>query len=373
MTARARAVLVGACVLLLVGLLLRWPELTGLGAAAFLLVVCVQVAYIGRPRVGLCVSGARLVCRRGEPLALQVSVSGVRRSMHWRGVRLVEGELQAPVATFALPPGERTTVILPVDSSRRGLQRVGPLTVVLGDPWGLVQRVLAREEGAWATVRPRSSRPVAEPSRLSRGAAGPRSQREPGQDQFWTLRDYVLGDEPRSIHWRSSARVGRLVVRQDMTPRAPGVLVVLDVDATAYGSGVALGGSWEPERFEQALELAAGVLESEAGRGSPVWLTTTHRQSTPLRAHGRLLDPLLDALALADVAAPVSTSPETAISGRTAGGVGRLLVVSGAPSARVVSAARKSARRVDTRLLRVAAPAGASRSDDVLEDLSIVV
>lgn len=338
MTRRAWTLLGASAVLLSAGVWLRWPELTGLGAAALVLVTLARLVWsVGGP-VSLLSSYHHLTARRGAPLSLELSVSGLSGPLRWRGVRLVEGPVDFPRGTHPLPRASRGRLSVPVDTSCRGLHAVGPFSVVLGDPWGLIRRVLAETDEIALLVRPQTadlSRALG-PDR--RAACGGASSRQPGHEHFWALRDYVFGDEPRKVHWRSSARVGRLVVRQEVGATAPGTLVVLDTDASAYGSEVSFGSAWLPDRFERAVELVAALVEQEAERRVPVWMITTARSGEVVAAPGGRLDLILDALALVRVSPPVDNAPAQALWAARRLPAGRIAVVTGSHSSSLTAA-----------------------------------
>ena len=158
------------------------------------------------------------------------------------------GDARAPAEVVRLP--RAASIRMPVDTSQRGQRPVGPYFVVHGDPWGLVRRVVAGAEGGTLTVQPRTF-PVRRwvTAAFEAGNSDSASRRS-GDQHFHALRDYVLGDEPRSVHWRSSARAGKLVVRQQVSAASTGTTVVLDVDGSAYGSGSKFGAGWDDELFE---------------------------------------------------------------------------------------------------------------------------
>ena len=68
-------------------------------------------------------------------------------------------------------------------------------------------------------------------------------------DEFLTLRDYEVGDDLRRVHWRSTARTGELMIRQDEARWRSRAAVVLDVHPGAH----------DAESFEVAVEAAASV------------------------------------------------------------------------------------------------------------------
>jgi uncharacterized protein (DUF58 family) len=81
------------------------------------------------------------------------------------------------------------------------------------------------------------------------------------------LRDYVVGDDLRLVHWRSSARTGRLVVRHNVDTSQPYTVVLLDQRAGRYTA----------ESFEAAVDVAASVLVTSSANKAPVELRLTDR------------------------------------------------------------------------------------------------
>ena len=80
-----------------------------------------------------------------------------------------------------------------------------------------------------------------------------------GPGEFHSLRDYVTGDEPRSIHWRASARSEELKVRQHEAQGVRRCIIVLDRDGDAYPAPVSLD---EADVFERAIVAAASLVLS---------------------------------------------------------------------------------------------------------------
>jgi len=345
MTLRAAGLVAGGAGLVALGWDAGWPELTALGAAAIALVALALLAAGPRPRVEAALEQAALRVVRGQPATVRMTLRLPRR---WRWLRVVEGSPAEPVATspLAKPPGGGVLALrLPLDTSRRGQRPIGPYAVVHGDPWSIVRRVSARAEGGVLTVVPRTVpvRQSALPA-LQQGESELASRRL-GEEHFYALRDYVLGDEPRTVHWRSSAKAGKLVVKQQVAPAPNITLIVLDTDASAYGSDDQFGSGWVEERFEAAVEVAASLAVAQADRSEEVHLTTTTRGAALTSAAAAGKDAFLDALAAVAAVPPVETGPQELVPLARRTRCRQLLLVTGTPGLHVVAALRAAAPR----------------------------
>ncbi len=178
-----------------------------------------------------------------------------------------------------------------VRSQVRGRHRVGPLTVRLADPFGLVELVRSFSVADRLTVTPQvvelpAGRP---PGGWGGGGDSPaRALAGSGEDDV-APREYRHGDDLRRVHWRSTARRGELMVRREERHRRDSGTLLLDTRARAHpGEGPA--GS-----FEQAVSIAAsvGVHLSRAGVG--LRLVTDAGRS--LEASAAFESALLDLLA----------------------------------------------------------------------------
>jgi uncharacterized protein (DUF58 family) len=170
---------------------------------------------------------------------------------------------------------------------------------------------------------------------------GPRPSRLPGDQHFHALRDYVLGDEPRTVHWRSSARVGHLVVRQQVAAANSGTAVVLDCDITAYGQDDQFGTGWESDRFEAAVEVAASLIVAETERNERAHLIRTTRDASPTGATAGSPAACLDVLAAVAPVPPVETNVANLLRLVRATRCARLIVVTGTPGMGLVGATRR--------------------------------
>ncbi|MFI7251348.1 DUF58 domain-containing protein [Micromonospora chalcea] len=268
-TARGIGLLVAALVLLGVGFRYAYPELTVLGAAAGVAVGYAVVNAAWRPRLSVARRADPDRVARGEPAAMELTV---RNTGRLRAANLVAEDRCAgalvPVPLLRLRPGRDTVVRYDVPTHRRGVVPVGPLRVVRRDPLGLV--ALARGYGGTVPVwvYPRIHPLSAVPTGAGRSLDGRTDSVPHGSITFDSLREYVVGDELRRVHWRTSARVGELMVRENVDTSLPSLVVVLDNRAPAHPGRV--GGV--AESFESACEAAASVVAAAVREDLPVQL-----------------------------------------------------------------------------------------------------
>ncbi|MGN6415224.1 DUF58 domain-containing protein [Flexivirga sp.] len=163
-----------------------------------------------------------------------------------------------------LAAGEQTRLDVALTPTRRGDRRADRMTVRTGGPLGLALR--QRSVQVPATIRALPAFPSRRhlPSRLAqlRQIDGRSAVRVRGQGtEFDSLRDYVDGDDVRSIDWRATARRQHPVVRTWQPERDRRVVIVLDTSRTSAGR---IGDSTRLDAgMDAALLLTA--LASRAG------------------------------------------------------------------------------------------------------------
>jgi uncharacterized protein (DUF58 family) len=141
-------------------------------------------------------------------------------------------------ARVALAPGATAEVVTSLTPRRRGDLSGGPVTVRCHGPLGLAAR--QRDLAAPWTVRvlPRflSRRHLPDELARLRDLDGRHPSLLRGQgSEFDSLRAYVLGDDVRSIDWRSTARRGDVLVRTWRPERGRQIVIVLDTGRTSAG------------------------------------------------------------------------------------------------------------------------------------------
>ncbi|MEU7778790.1 DUF58 domain-containing protein [Micromonospora parva] len=300
-TARGVGLLVAAVVLLAAGFRFAYPELTLLGAAAGAALGYAALVAAWRPRLAVTRRADPDRVARGEPASMTLTV---RNTGRLRSANLLAedrcGERTVPVPVLRLRPGRDTEVRYDVPTDRRGVVPVGPLRVTRRDPLGLV--ALARPYGATVPVwvHPRVHPLAAVPTGAGRSLDGRVDGVPHGSITFDSLREYVVGDELRRVHWRTSARVGELMVRENVDTSLPRLVVLLDNRVAAHPGRV--GGV--AESFESACEAAASIVTAAHRADLPVLLLLVAAEPAQVTAPDRegdgALGPL-DRLAAAEL------------------------------------------------------------------------
>lgn len=202
-----------------------------------------------------------------------------------------------PVHRVALPPRESARLRTPLVPTRRGDRLAAGLTIRSFGPLGLSGRQVTLTVPATLRVLPEFASRKHLPSRLARlreldGRSAVQIRGE--GTEFDSLREYVIGDDVRSIDWRATARRADVVVRTWRPERDRRVMIVLD---TARTSAARIG---DEPRLDAGIEAALllGALASRAGDRVEVLAFDRKERARVAGASGpRLLPAMANALA----------------------------------------------------------------------------
>jgi len=288
-TRRGWALVGSAIGLFVAGRILGLIELAVLALVA---AVALVVAAVWVP-----INVPRLRARRELKERLQVGVQGrvdiVVQAVRGTATLAVSdafdgGRRAARLLLAPLHAGEEARAAYRFPTDHRGRYEVGPLRVTVTDPFALVQRtrfVLGTEEViVYPRVRDLLPPPEMGGLDIDREQPQVRSRIEPS-GEFHTLREYAPGDDLRHVHWRSTARRGHLMMRQNEARRRTPVLVLLDVRPGSHDRG----------SFERAVEACASIVTAieRADRPVEVVLSTGTMIGVPGRRHlGTVMDEL---------------------------------------------------------------------------------
>ncbi len=219
------------------------------------------------------------------------------------GTVLVEDEADDAVGggtRFVLeriPPGGQRDFTTELLAGRRGRYLVGPLRVWLSDPFGLCRLTWTLPKVDTLTVTPATEEVPAVPlggEWSGSGDSRTRAIASTGEDDV-TPRGYRVGDELRRVHWKSTARLGELMVRREEQPWESRAVLLLDNRFAAHK------GSGSTSTFERAVSITASLGLYLGKGGFTVDLVTASPPADQSRATDSAGDPLgglLDALAV---------------------------------------------------------------------------
>ncbi len=293
LTARGWTTLGGGLVGIGGGRILGLRELYLLGATALALTL-LSALLVRMSRVRLRVR--REVRPRRVPVGgtcrveLTLRNTGLRRSPMLEVRDVVDDRVHAHLSLAPLGVGAEATMRYQLPVDRRGVTRIGPLDVEVSDPFGFAVSSMTTGSTVDVIVLPRIHplRPIP-PVPGDEPESGTHRLRSlaNAHEEFSTLREYQEGDDVRAVHWPSTARLGRPIVRQFDEPWSRRTTVVLDVTALHH----------DHDSFERAVSAAASVLSLCAAQDEPVRLVGSDGTDSGFITADQHLDATLDLLA----------------------------------------------------------------------------
>ncbi len=179
------------------------------------------------------------------------------------------------LAVMKLKPGEQQQVLYQLTCSRRGYFQIGPLVLETGDLFGLNRRFRVLTEPVFLLVYPQaiaipsydiaSRRPIGEVILTHRLFEDP--------TRISGVRQYQMGDPLSRVHWRATARTGKLQSKTYEPSTLAGATIVVDFHRDSFPR------QHEPVRSELAITAAASVANALHEMGQQIGLVSNGRDA----------------------------------------------------------------------------------------------
>jgi uncharacterized protein (DUF58 family) len=296
LTASGMAVVASALSLSALARLLdnRAMALTGYG----LLFVVAVSWLLGRRKLALSAQRSELPARArpGQLVQAAIELTAKQRTATIVVEEHLDSHLGAPVRVPVplLSAGQAAEYGYSFTPRVRGVYDVGPTLAEWSDPFGLTRRRQLIAEAETMIVHPRVE-PVLDRVLLRAWEDPPIRPPElrpwPTGAEFYGLREYVPGDDPRRIVWRAVAQHDEYLVRESEQGIIDRIKVILDTSRDVHSPGDV------SETFEAAVAAVASLARSHLRDGFGLDIeTNSGALMRNLRGGGTLI-PLLDQLA----------------------------------------------------------------------------
>ncbi len=174
-------------------------------------------------------------------------------------------ERGAAQTAASMGASEDLRLVFEFPSPIRANYQIGPLVVRARDPFGfyLTEKKL---EPDTLSVMPRPER--LRGTQLRPRHVGPWPGVIPSRvlglgTEFYSMREYIPGDDPKRINWKATARYNELIVNEAEAERVTDVMIVLDTDVSLFGTS-------DNQLFERGLQAAASYARLLLRQGNRV-------------------------------------------------------------------------------------------------------
>lgn len=271
-------VLGAAVVLWILGASYGWQEAKVAALLATVLLLIAVAFVLGKPLYVVTLDLARTRVAVGDNAVGSIAVkNNASRTVLPTALELPVG---AATALFHLPrmkPQDVHEDLFTIPTSRRAVITVGPVRSVRADPFQLLRRQVMWTDPSDLFVHPRTTNLDGPAAGFLKDLEGLTTKDLSSSDiAFHALRDYVPGDDRRHIHWKTTARTGKLMVRQFEETRRSHMAVALSVNTDEYereddlelaiSVSASLGRQAIKENRELSILTQRGPIRCETGR-----------------------------------------------------------------------------------------------------------
>jgi uncharacterized protein (DUF58 family) len=262
-------------------------------AAGLLVLPLVTALYVRFARVRLSIrrqiAPTRIFAGSRTKVSLRIENLGNQTSPFLLLEDVIPPDLgrSARLVGSGIPPRNHLETSYTVVGRRRGKYYVGPLKIFMTDPFGLARTAIESSGRSELLIYPQVE-DIDVSHLLSQGVGSGEStarQLHRTAAEFYTMREYVTGDDLRRIHWPSVAKTGQLMIRQDESTRRSTATIFLDNRNEILGPAGSAA-------FERAVSVAASLGRAFVRAGFATHLATAEGSPHPVSE-----DALLETLA----------------------------------------------------------------------------
>jgi uncharacterized protein (DUF58 family) len=216
----------------------------------------------------------------GRRVTLQYEITNQKK--YWPSLSVTVAELDGAEAFTRQPlaymlhaaPGTTAVIGTELIPKRRGLHTFERYQVSTAFPFGFVKRAMMRQQKDTLLVYPAIGQ--VDPKLLLRFQAAERSgamlrPRRGGNDEFYGVKEFRRGENPRWIHWKRSARTGTLVAKEMTLVSPPRLLLLVDTCLPGPADRTREVKSRIEQTIAMAGSLASHALEAGLMVGLVAW------------------------------------------------------------------------------------------------------
>jgi uncharacterized protein (DUF58 family) len=213
----------------------------------------------------------------GEGVAIQYEFINGKR--FWPSLSVFASELEGSEAFTRQPQaymlhaaaGMTAMVSVEITPKRRGLHRLNAYQLCTSFPFGFIRRAICKNEYETILVYPPIGSVSPRLLTMLRSAERSGANMKPrlgGSDEFFGVKEYRSGENPRLIHWKRTARAGELIVKEMSQISPPKLLVLVDTYVASNDPAEALA---VEKSIAMAATLANHAVESGMSVGLCAW------------------------------------------------------------------------------------------------------
>jgi uncharacterized protein (DUF58 family) len=231
------------------------------GENLFYLVTCTMISFLFVAWFATRQSVRHLTVKRDAPeavhrkesFAYNITLHNTRKFGAIRGITIASEVFDSPYYLDSIAASASIHSRLYATMHKRGYHPLPALQLSSKFPFGFFEQRSLANDGKKILVYPRIYKLTKQIMReLDDSGQTPRASTNNDGNEFYSLREYVPGDDIRHISWKTSARIGQLIIRELEPSVARMVVIVLDtrgLPATVE----------EEEQFDQVIDLAASL------------------------------------------------------------------------------------------------------------------